>query len=513
MLSQVCSPVSNNCTRHLDEPEGVLNLTLVEARDLVNKDSRLLGQGVSDPYATIDFLADKSLNRYKSFTINDNLNPVWNYLCQTPVESIDSVSDISIKLFDKDDWSKDDPLGNVSVPRSVVNRAAMTKTEQDFWLMLTDTKHGSVRTKVSWSSLSSTPANHNDDQALLIVQLHSAANIMTDPRGKPDCVVSVSVNNKTKVSHKTLANTNPIIEDRLLLLVNNPTVDDVKIDVVDIKNDKLAGSVTIEMSQLLSRENLCMFDETFTLFHKGQQTSSNIRMSMSLRYLQHTAKLPTPILHTPTTEEENIFEIPLSEENTNEEQESTNKDIRKSINELKESVRDLQDFMDCKPSQPRPYCNAPRQGEIKTNGSLPPRVEPPKPPNNPPSKNVVKKSLGKSQSLGSAMNGGSKIKANGSRKESGPRIYLSVKYNKTTSVVSLIIHKVVNLQEITHKNLPNPYVKTYLLENLFSSHKRDVHSKKKTKVKKASYNPVFEDTLEYYIPSYSLGSYKIEVCF
>ena len=141
-------------------------MTLVQAKQLVNKDSRLLGQGVSDPYATLDFVADTVLYRFKSFTIKDDLNPVWNFLCQVPVEASRTVSDIAIKLYDKDEFSKDDPLGEVAIPRSVIKRAQDTGTEQDFWQMLTNTETGSVRSRVSWSSLSTQPAIQNDDQAI-----------------------------------------------------------------------------------------------------------------------------------------------------------------------------------------------------------------------------------------------------------------------------------------------------------------------------------------------------------
>ena len=148
-------------------PQGVLNLTLVQAKQLVNKDSRLLGQGVSDPYATLDFVADTVLYRFKSFTIKDDLNPVWNFLCQVPVEASRTVSDIAIKLYDKDEFTKDDPLGEVAIPRSVIKRAQDSGTEQDFWQMLTNTETGSVRSRVSWSSLSTQPAIQNDDQAIM----------------------------------------------------------------------------------------------------------------------------------------------------------------------------------------------------------------------------------------------------------------------------------------------------------------------------------------------------------
>ena len=45
--------------------QGVLNITLVEARALANKDSALLGQGVSDPYAVLEVTVDSILHRFR----------------------------------------------------------------------------------------------------------------------------------------------------------------------------------------------------------------------------------------------------------------------------------------------------------------------------------------------------------------------------------------------------------------------------------------------------------------
>ena len=257
--------------RSLEEPDGVLSVTLVEARQLVNKDLTLLGQGVSDPYATLQFTADKTVARFRTATVNNCLDPVWDHLCQTPVESLATVSDLTVRLYDKDKFTADDPLGDCVVPVSVVRRAHSTQTEQDFWLMLNNVASGSVRLRVSWSSLATRPVRHKDEAALVVVCLHSCHNISSSssssshPDQAPDPVVSVSVNKATKVSSKSYGNSDPIFEERLLLFSNNPTVDDVKIDVIDMKTDKVAGSVTVELSQLLSREDLCISDQTYTL--------------------------------------------------------------------------------------------------------------------------------------------------------------------------------------------------------------------------------------------------------
>ena len=48
---------------------------------------------------------------------------------------------------------------------------------------------------------------------------------------------------------------------------------------------------------------------------------------------------------------------------------------------------------------------------------------------------------------------------------------------------------------ISGSSVPKHYVKTYLLETLFTSHKRDIYSKKKTKSYKALNDPSFEETI------------------
>ena len=60
-------------------------------------------------------------------------------------------------------------------------------------------------------------------------------------------------------------------------------------------------------------------------------------------------------------------------------------------------------------------------------------------------------------------------------------------------------------------SIPSPYIKTYLVESNFGRNRRDIYSKKKTKIKKSNVNPIFEETLEYFLPFSSLRSNKLEV--
>ncbi|MCO5597870.1 hypothetical protein L7F22_051955 [Adiantum nelumboides] len=89
---------------------GALEVHLLEAHGLLDTDAF----GKSDPYAII--YCQKELQ--KSIVINGTSDPVWNQKFVFNVNS--EVTEIFIKLFDKDDVVADDALGSVLVPLSKV---------------------------------------------------------------------------------------------------------------------------------------------------------------------------------------------------------------------------------------------------------------------------------------------------------------------------------------------------------------------------------------------------------
>lgn len=92
-----------------------------------------------------------------------------------------------------------------------------------------------------------------------------------------------------------------------------------------------------------------------------------------------------------------------------------------------------------------------------------------------------------------------------------PRIQLGLKYSAEHKLLSVVVHKVRNLHETPHTTLPNPYVKMYMIEPINGGfglcNKRLDKSKRKTKLLKNSVHPVFEETLDYFIPD--LNSLKV----
>uniref|UniRef100_A0A8C7YR69 Extended synaptotagmin-like protein 1a n=1 Tax=Oryzias sinensis TaxID=183150 RepID=A0A8C7YR69_9TELE len=87
--------------------EGVLRIHLVEAQNLIAKDNFMGGmvKGKSDPYVKIKVAGIT----FRSHTIKENLNPVWNELYEVILTQLPG-QEIQFELFDKD-IDQDDFLG------------------------------------------------------------------------------------------------------------------------------------------------------------------------------------------------------------------------------------------------------------------------------------------------------------------------------------------------------------------------------------------------------------------
>ena len=79
-------------------PSGVLNVNIVEAKGLENKDIVALGQGKSDPYAVFDISSDGEISSFKTHVVSNNLHPIWNVAVDLPVDNPESLQGIHKSL-------------------------------------------------------------------------------------------------------------------------------------------------------------------------------------------------------------------------------------------------------------------------------------------------------------------------------------------------------------------------------------------------------------------------------
>ncbi|GBP31229.1 Extended synaptotagmin-2 [Eumeta japonica] len=90
----------------MPEPEGVLRIHLVQAKNLMKKDISMLGKGKSDPYAIISVGAQQ----WKTKHIDNNVNPRWDFWCEARIMQTLGQA-LEIEVLDKDEGNNDDKLG------------------------------------------------------------------------------------------------------------------------------------------------------------------------------------------------------------------------------------------------------------------------------------------------------------------------------------------------------------------------------------------------------------------
>jgi len=93
-----------------------------------------------------------------------------------------------------------------------------------------------------------------------------------------------------------------------------------------------------------------------------------------------------------------------------------------------------------------------------------------------------------------------------------PKIQLSLKYNMATLTLSVVVHRVRNLQETAISWTPSACVKTRVIEmSRPGANRRVDNTKRKTKTQRRNLSPVFEETLEYFLPAIEVRRKRLEV--
>ncbi|CAL0325659.1 unnamed protein product [Lupinus luteus] len=108
------------------KPVGVLEVKLVQAKELVNKD--IIGK--SDPYAVLYVRPIRDRTK-TSKTINNDLNPIWNEHFEFVVEDV-STQHLTVKLYDSEGLGSSDLLGCAHIRLSELQPGKV----KEVWLKL-----------------------------------------------------------------------------------------------------------------------------------------------------------------------------------------------------------------------------------------------------------------------------------------------------------------------------------------------------------------------------------------
>ncbi|XP_017849135.1 extended synaptotagmin-2 isoform X3 [Drosophila busckii] len=457
----------------MPEPEGLLRIHVVEAKNLMKKDISVLGKGKSDPYAIINVGAQE----FRTQIIDNNVNPKWDYWCEAVVE-VSQRAILVFRLFDWDRTSDDESLGRASVDvASVIKKGVL-----DTWLALEDAKHGDLHVRLQWYKL--TPDPNDLQQILLETQLlrvttmsSAVLSVFIDSarhlkqaraNSKPDPYLVCSVNKQKKQTAMILRDDSPVWEQGFTFLVTNPDNECLNIKIFDQKTGNDIGQYTYNLSALIKQFNMEIIQQPFQLQKSGPE--SKLYMSLSLRILKageieedtegseqaaitrsSSVKVPDAIIVAPATNKDAqangkrlSTESPISEEEPMKPSSgalSASASLEKPISEIASSVLTH------------------RMPELVSSAG--------------------------DHGLG--------------------RIQLSIIYSAQRQKLDITIHKIMNIPLRDPSSIPDPYVKLYLLPG------RSKESKRKTSVIKDNCNPVYETSVEYVISISELRHTSLEV--
>nr|CAB3243811.1 extended synaptotagmin-2 [Phallusia mammillata] len=278
-------------------PKGVVRIHVIEAKNLEEKDKKVLGfGGGSDPFVTIKVYHTNSLNptsskpvghhqKFKTATIEHNINPHWNETFDVMVADI-PLTTAEFLLFDDDGpLNKADDLGSASIPiKSVYDQGVV-----DEWFNLSDASTGAIHVKLEWMDLSSDINDLDKIQpksmALLNIFANSAQLLAegNEESFDPSPVLKISVPNKEPMKTQAAPETSlPVWEENFCLLVEDPKKQVVTFEVENSSAKGTLGRYELPLQKVLNAEDMTL-DEPIRL--QGAGTKSVLSCKITLRLL------------------------------------------------------------------------------------------------------------------------------------------------------------------------------------------------------------------------------------
>ncbi|XP_004082055.1 extended synaptotagmin-3 [Oryzias latipes] len=295
-------------------PRGVVRVHVLEARNLVAKDTYLRGlvKGKSDPYTIVRV----GNQHFKTKTIDNCLDPKWNEVYEFVVHEAPG-QELEVELFDEDN-DNDDPLGNFRLDLGEVKK----EKEMKQWFPLKSVEKGEVHLQLNWLSLQTDESllrkSHDGLAcAMLAIYLDSASNLpknlsevqqkhgkqpkegrLTKTKSGPNSYVEFSVGKDVKKSKVVYANKDPEWGEGFTFFVQNVKTQELIIHVKEYDKKTSLGKLELPLNRLFNIPDMVL-DQRFLLESSG--ATSEIKLKATLRILSMEEK-PKTTVTTPQKE-------------------------------------------------------------------------------------------------------------------------------------------------------------------------------------------------------------------
>ncbi|XP_036396445.1 extended synaptotagmin-3 isoform X2 [Megalops cyprinoides] len=295
-------------------PRGVVRVHLVEAQDLMAKDTYMMGivKGKSDPYAILRV----GNSQFRSKTIKQNLDPHWNEVYEFVIHEAPG-QELEVELYDED-TDKDDFLGRISLDCGDVKKERVL----DKWFTLEEADSGKVHLNLQWMSLQKDQSELVETPdglacAMLAVYLDCASNLpkdhtefshnektgkaskearLTRRNANPNSYVEFSIDKQTQKSKVVYASKDPIWEECFTFFVHSVMNQQLNVQIKEHEKKTLLGTLSLPLTRLLQASDLTL-DQRFLLERSG--ANSQIKMKTTLRILKLEKPEPKPLVSKP----------------------------------------------------------------------------------------------------------------------------------------------------------------------------------------------------------------------
>ncbi|KAK6292749.1 hypothetical protein J4Q44_G00373340 [Coregonus suidteri] len=289
-------------------PQGVVRVHLLEARDLIAKDTYMMGlvKGMSDPYAVLRV----GNIHFQSKTIKENLHPRWNEVYEFVVHEAPG-QELEVDVFDKD-TDKDDILGKFCLDFGEVKK----EKEMDKWFLLEDVTSGEVHLKLQWLSLQTDPGllvetSDGSACAMLAVYLDNASNLPKDHsefshfkkdgkhtkearftrrHNNPNSYVEFSIDEQNQKSKVVCLHPKTCVEECFTFFVHSITNQRLNVQVKECDKKTLLGTLNVP----LSRSSHVRYDPGTSASLPARAlrgTHSQIKMKVTLRVRENCSQI------------------------------------------------------------------------------------------------------------------------------------------------------------------------------------------------------------------------------
>lgn len=428
-------------------PEGVVCISVIEAKELAKMDSVLKG-GAADPYILLEVGAQK----FRTKTMKNTLTPVWKQTFEAYVDN-DEGQEIQLLLFDEEKTGKDAKMGMLDIDITSVAEQGT----RDLWLPLDGVKTGMVHLNLTWCKLSASPkhlqvAGPSLSSALLMVKVKQGKNVPSPLKAKdvPAVFCKVTVEETEKETYHIGHNPDTKTLDwkqALRFLIKNHTTASIKIEVIESKGTKKIGSFVVPLKTVADANDMVLENDFSLDESNGKGT---IACKFTLRALVPGAKDTHAILKKRI--------VRYSERSQSE---SSAPPSPPPVVTVNDSIEEL----------------------IQTDGDH---------------RSTSSSPMGSMYELSSS--GGSRENLT-----SYGKLELSLSYNHVRNCLVVVVHSAHDLPTRESKGKTNPYVRMYLLPD------RSKKSRRETAPKEGTLNPVYEEKFEYITGLEELGECKLDV--